>query len=312
MAMATAKAIQLYLADGNLNGILTIQEPAGWGAGILVSAMRENFDKLLQRPEVDNAGIYFLLSDTQVYIGQSQSSIKTRLTTHDKKKDWWDRVIFLTKTDKSLRATDVQYMEVEFIKLASLAGTSDMNNKNGGNQNGYISEFDRAANDQFMQEALLLLEVIGITVFTSKEKKKRKPQKNVITKTTGLLPSTIELANESNHRQWQPQIAEYTFYYKTKNGGNAQMKWISPNEFVLLAGSKLGKTLSVNPAGERAKTLRKQYTDKIDDLILVTDIIFNGPNPTSQIVIGGSANAWAVWKTEENESLDKIINRLND
>lgn len=41
-----------------------------------------------------------------------------------------------------------------------------MDNKNGGNQNGYISEFDRAINDQFMGEALLLLEVIGISVFS--------------------------------------------------------------------------------------------------------------------------------------------------
>ncbi|MGX7328715.1 GIY-YIG nuclease family protein [Enterococcus bulliens] len=298
--MAIAKAIQLYLADGTLNGILTIQEPAGWGSGILVSAPRENFDQLLKRPEVDNAGIYFLLSESQVYIGQSHSSIKTRLTTHDKKKDWWDRVIFLTKTDKSLRATDVQYLEVEFIKLALKNQTADMDNKNGGNQNGYISEFDRAANDQFMQEALLLLEVIGITVFM----KKNKLEQPIV----ATIPETI---HTTNPRTWHPAIADYTFYYRTKNGGDAQMKWISPNEFVLLAGSILGKSFSNNSSGQYAQKLRAQYTDRINDYILNTDIIFPNPNPTSNMVVGRAANAWTEWKTNQKETLDKVIHRLN-
>lgn len=298
--MAIAKAIQLYLADGTLNGILTIQEPAGWGSGILVSAPRENFDQLLKRPEVDNAGIYFLLSESQVYIGQSHSSIKARLTAHDRKKDWWDRVIFLTKTDKSLRATDVQYLEVEFIKLALKNQTADMDNKNGGNQNGYISEFDRAANDQFMQEALLLLEVIGITVFMKKNKSE-----------LPTVTTVLKTECTTNPRTWNPSIAQYTFYSRTKNGGDARMKWISPNEFVLLAGSVLGKSFSDNSSGQYSKKLRAQYADKINDFVLNTDIIFSNPNPTSNIVVGRAANAWTEWKTEQNETLDKVIHRLN-
>lgn len=209
-------------------------------------------------------------------------------------------MIFLTKTDKSLRATDVQYLEVEFIKLALQNKTADMDNKNGGNQNGYISEFDRAANDQFMQEALLLLEVIGITVFM----KKNKAGQSVV----ATIPET---AHTKHPRAWHPAIADDTFYYKTKNGGDAQMKWISPSEFVLLAGSVLGKSFSTNPSGRTAQKLRAQYADRINDYILNTDIIFTNPNPTSQIVIGGSANAWVSWKTAQKETLDKVIHRLN-
>lgn len=305
--MGTAKAIQLYLAEGSLNGILTIQEPAGWGAGILVSAPRENFDKLLQRPEVDNAGIYFLLSESQVYIGQSQSSIKNRLSQHDRKKDWWNRVIFLTKTDKSLRATDVQYMEVEFIKLADKAGTSDMDNKSRGNQNSYISEFDRAANDQFMNEALLLLEVIGITVFSIKNEKKKekliKPNNKEIIKK--------EIKTEYEYRKWNFEISNIVFYYKTKNGGYASLKWSGENEFVLLEGSKLGNITRDNANGDKAKKLREEHSNKIKNFRLIEDIVFDKINPTSQIVIGGAANAWVSWKNDDGKTLDEVIKELN-
>jgi hypothetical protein len=47
-------------------------------------------------------------------------------------------VIFLTKTDKMLRVTDVHYMEAKFIKIANDSGTDDMDNRIEGMQNGYI------------------------------------------------------------------------------------------------------------------------------------------------------------------------------
>lgn len=306
--MATSKAIQLYLQDGNLNGILTIQEPAGWGAGILVSAPRENFGKLLQREEINYAGIYFLLSDDRVYVGQSQSSIKTRLNQHDKNKDWWDRVLFLTKTDNSLSATAVQYMEVKFIEKAKEAGTADVDNKNGGNMGGNISEFDRAANDQFMNEAVLLFEVIGIDVFQSK-KKKRKKKIQIPTENKTYTPATQSLSK--THRKWCPQIAELVFHYKTQNGGNARVQWQSENEIVLLRGSMIGNTTTNNAAGDRVKSFRKGYTTKLTDYEVNSDIIFSSLNRVVSFVIGGAANAYVVLKSDSGETLDEVLQRLN-
>lgn len=299
--MTTAKAIQLYLAEGNLNGILTIQEPAGWGAGILVSSPRQSIDQLFQRPEVNNAGIYFLLSEKRVYIGQSQSSIKSRLNQHEKNKSWWNRVIFLTKTDNSLSSTDVQYMEVEFIRLAKKANTADTDNRNHGNQNGYISEFARAANDQFINEAVLLLEVIGIKVFSAKNK---------LATTKKIANKQKIMSKDHGYRFWHPEISEMTFHYQTKNGGDAQMKWISEDEYVLLAGSKLGNTITDNKSGITVKKLRMQYKDRIIDDQVMTDLIFTTVNPTSSLVKGGAANAWTCWKNEENKTLDTIVREL--
>lgn len=201
--MATAKTIQLFLANGKLDGILTISEP-DW-IGKIISAPRDNFDQLLHRPEVSNAGVYFLLSDTKVYIGQSQSSIKSRLQQHDRNKDWWHRVIFLTHTSNAFTSTDVQYFEQKFIKLASEAGTNTENQTVGNKFN--IDEWNQANDDKFIDEVLLLFGVIGIHVFDKKrvnETKIEQIEEFVEVKTKNLSeirrPQLIELIQNEYHK----------------------------------------------------------------------------------------------------------------
>lgn len=46
-------------------------------------------------------GIYLLVSENQVYIGQA-SELKARIKQHLYGKDWWERVFILTTSNNSL------------------------------------------------------------------------------------------------------------------------------------------------------------------------------------------------------------------
>lgn len=59
--MAIAKAINLLLYDGNLCGVISIED-SSWNSGELYSAPRESVDDLLKTDACKKYGVYLLLS----------------------------------------------------------------------------------------------------------------------------------------------------------------------------------------------------------------------------------------------------------
>ena len=170
--MATkTKTIKMLLYDGTLNGVMNISDSA-WESGKMYSAPRESINDLVSRADCKKYGVYLLLSEQQVYVGQA-SDLERRTRQHLTDKDWWTQVILMTTKDDSFNASDIDYLESSLIDLAGKAGKSDSDNKKRGNPQK-VDEFRQAKLEQYLEEALFLLELIGIRVFKPDTRKTRK------------------------------------------------------------------------------------------------------------------------------------------
>ena len=168
---AKTKTIKMLLYDGSLNGVMNISDSA-WESGKMYSAPRESIGDLVSRADCKKYGVYLLLSDQQVYVGQA-SDLERRTRQHLTDKDWWTQVILMTTKDDSFNASDIDYLESRLIYLAGEAGKSDSDNKKRGNPQK-VDEFRQAELEQYLEEALFLLELIGVKAFKKNERKPRK------------------------------------------------------------------------------------------------------------------------------------------
>lgn len=165
MANAKAKTINLLLYEGHLGGVISIED-SSWNSGELYSTPRDSVLELLDTDACKKYGVYLLLSKDKVYVGQS-SDLSKRITQHTVGKDWWESVVILTTKADSLTHSDIDYLESVLIDKAFKINRLDCDNKNKGN-NPKVSKFQKVFLDQYLEEALFLMQLIGITVFSDK------------------------------------------------------------------------------------------------------------------------------------------------
>lgn len=167
MANAKAKTINLLLYEGTLGGVISIED-SRWNAGELYSAPRDSVSDLLNTDACNKYGVYLLLSESMVYVGQS-SDLAKRITQHTVGKGWWESVVILTTKDDSFTHSDIDYLESVLIDTAMKINRLDCDNKNKGN-NPKVSKFQKVVLDQYLDEALFLMQLIGIAVFSDNKK----------------------------------------------------------------------------------------------------------------------------------------------
>lgn len=125
--LTKTKTIKMLLYDGSLNGVTNISDSA-WESGKMFSAPRESIESLVSKADCRKYGVYLLLSDQQVYVGQA-IDLERRTKQHLSDKDWWTQVILMTTKDDSFNSSDIDYLEARLIDLATKAGTSDRDNQ---------------------------------------------------------------------------------------------------------------------------------------------------------------------------------------
>lgn len=161
-----AKVIKLLLDDGTLKGIINMAEDE-W-IGDFYSAPRNNVKDILKDEICSRWGIYLLLSNNCVYVGQSKN-LKQRIEQHLLGKDWWENVVILTTKDDSFNKSDIDYLENVLIEKANKLDTLDVDNIKKGNP-AKVDKFRSATLDQYLEESLFLLEFIGVEVFSDNNK----------------------------------------------------------------------------------------------------------------------------------------------
>lgn len=164
--MSNEKTIKLLLKDGTLNGQI-YAENSSWKPGVLHVSPRSQVTELLESDICKCYGIYLLISDDMVYVGQS-SDLSKRIKQHLDGKDWWEKVVILTTNDNSLNRSDIDYLEAVLISKAVKVGRLSSDNKNKGNKKK-IDKFRKCEMDQYIDEALSMLKMIDIKVFIEKK-----------------------------------------------------------------------------------------------------------------------------------------------
>lgn len=130
--MTYPQTIQIFLPDGDPQGIRV--------ASITTRIMRI-FDvprsalaRFLKMDEAQQVGIYFLFGEGEeddlpvAYIGQT-GSLRDRLTSHQKTKDFWNRALVAVSLTNNLTNTHASYLESLSIQRALDTGRYSLEDK---------------------------------------------------------------------------------------------------------------------------------------------------------------------------------------
>ena len=200
---AQAKIINMLLYDGSLGGVIRIED-SNWNAGELFSAPRESVSEMIDTGACNRYGVYLLLSANKVYVGQS-SDLAKRISQHIAGKDWWESVIILTTKDDTLNRSDIDYLEYVLIEKANAIQNLDSDNKKSGNP-PKVDIFKKTLLNQYLEEALFLMQLIGIRVFAPvktdrkarRTKKKSEPALSIINQESPSIQENPDSEKQHN------------------------------------------------------------------------------------------------------------------
>ena len=227
--MGREKAISILLKNGKLDGIINM-ESSSWNSGELYSSPRESVNELLKTDACKKYGVYLLLSTDKVYIGQS-TDLLSRIKQHIIGKNWWERVIILTTSNDSLDHADIDYLEAKFIELAEKNQHLDCDNRTKGNKIK-VTKFRQVHLEEYLSEALVLLELIGVELFSKHHVVKTSNQNDQL-KIETIKAKTKNSIDIRNKRETLQYLNEKGFSFNKKactyaRLGDKGLFWMNP------------------------------------------------------------------------------------
>ena len=278
MASAT---IKLFLPRGDAKSLRTA-EISNW-TGKAIAAPRTELDDLLQRDELDKAGVY-ILSGTdphsglpRAYIGEAEV-IRDRLKQHRTKEFWVSAIVFVSK-DENLTKAHVRYLESRLLAEASQVARFTLEqNEAGGSR---LPESDREDMEVFLSRIRQLLPVLGSDLLIPVAQPSAKQQSG------GVLFCRMKGAEGRGHR--------------------------TPDGFVVLKGSTA--VLKERQSAKKLPSVVALRTQLIADGTLVEkngfyefnkDVAFSSPSAAASVIEGGSANGLIEWRTKDGRVLKEL------
>lgn len=153
--------IHVLSYDGDPQGIVCIKD-SHWQTEMMYFAPRASTDKLTNMNVCDSHGVYLLLSQDKVFIGQS-TDLPRDLSHHTNAHTWWDTIAILTDANNGLSSNDAKYLQNVLVRSVYASGRLDIDCKrddpelSDNKRRGYLN--------RIIEEALFLLAFRGITVF---------------------------------------------------------------------------------------------------------------------------------------------------
>ena len=277
--MAYRKTIELFLADGDSDGLIIV-ELSNWNGRAIKIPRAEIRD--CQRLDITEAGVYFLFcndagSAPSVYIGESEN-VKQRLLQHiaDNKAGseqyyWQTAVIFIgSELNKAL----IRFLENKLVKAARSADSYEILTKNTY-ADTVLKESQKAAMEEFYDNICLLINTLGYKVFAPS------------TKRDDTIPTL----------------------HCTSRGAEAK-GLLSNGGFTVLKGSKVAEdtTPSFEVRNNGYFNLRNRLIKNgtISDWEFTTDFEFSSPSAAASVIMGSSASGNAEWKNSDGVPLKNL------
>lgn len=284
------KKLTVYMIDGTAYGP-RLSEIGNW-VGKAIYSPRASVNKIINRTEFDNPGIYCLKGDPtddaydeKIYIGEAEN-IKARLKQHlsDSNKDFKELIFFVSK-DEWLTKTQIRYLESRLVQMAIEAKTAQIDNGNSPSL-PTLHEADISDMEYFLEQIKLILPVMGFKF---------------------LIPSTI---NQEEQNREKPVLEYQNIYHIKTNSFKASMKETDQG-YIVLKGSEGKKELS-NSCTETYVHMRKKLLEtKImiesrEKLIFVEDTVFNSPSAASNMILGRNSNGMTEWVNQKGLTLKEV------
>lgn len=289
------KKLTVYMIDGTAYGP-RLSEIGNW-VGKAIYSPRATVNKIMNRPEFDNPGIYCLKGDPtddafdeKIYIGEAEN-IRSRLKQHlsDPNKDFKELIFFVSK-DELLTKTQIRYLESRLVQLALAAKTAQIDNGNSPSL-PTLHEADISDMEYFLEQIKLILPVMGF--------------KFLISSTANQRP------NETNE---ESKIHE-TYFIKTRTFKATMTE--TDQGYIIAKGSEAKKTLSKSCTETYINMRRKLVETKImmengDKLIFAEDAVFNSPSAASNMVLGRNSNGFPEWVNEKGLTFKEVQEKINN
>jgi hypothetical protein len=290
------KKLTVYMIDGTAYGP-RLSEIGNW-VGKAIYSPRASVNKIMNRPEFDNPGIYCLKGDPtddafdeKVYIGEAEN-IKARLKQHlsDPNKDFKELIFFVSK-DELLTKTQIRYLESRLVQIALEAKTAQIDNGNSPSL-PTLHEADISDMEYFLEQIKLILPVMGFKF---------------------LISSTVS-ADSNLESNAKDEIHE-TYFIKTKTFKATMTE--TDQGYIVAKGSEAKKDLSPSCTETYRNMRRKLIETKImvenrDKLIFAEDAVFNSLSAASNMVLGRNSNGFTEWVTKEGETFKKVQEKINN
>ncbi len=290
------RSVRIFLVDGNPTGLVTA-EVINW-SGHVISGSRVEIVDFLKREELDRTGIYFLFGhdpeetdSPMIYIGESDN-VRKRLKTHNKEKDFWERVCVVTSKDSNITKAHAKYLEARLIKIASEIGKAKLENLTK-HEPSPLPEADVSDMEYFIEQIQLILPVLGYDSFKVTPNRTSLQKKNRSEKIDEDISPIFEINNDKKKLYATGQEIEGEFV--VFEGSFASSKWTT-------SGKK-----NVGYKRRHCKLI-ENGTLIIDDenntiAKFTKDTSFSSPSAASSLIFGRSDNgrtSWIIKGTKKN------------
>ena len=244
--------------------------------------------------EIENPFVVYILLGKNsngkdvIYVGKSKNGLKNRPTAHEDKYPNWSVCYILTQFKERTFFNDgtIQYIENALSKRVDSLGVYD--NTTVTTNIGTANALDEEDCDDFIEEALQMLDILGLDLITY-EKAKGDTDNVTDDVVTGTVPDGI-----------------YTLSRKLKRENNkvftAKMQ-VAGSCFIVLKGSMVCTT---EAQGLMDYVVNKRNEAEIVENILKEDVVLDSPSAAGSFVIGGACNGWTNWKCEDGTPIDKF------
>lgn len=283
--MAYPQTIQIFLLDGNPRGIKIAEITNRTIKAILFP--RNQFEAILQRPELANVGFYFLFGvadngHEMAYIGEAEDCAE-RLKQHQRNKDFWNYAVVIISQTHAFTKTHVKYLEYVAIKKASETGRYDLDNSAIPNRPHITESMEADAEDCF-EIAKVLLSTLGFPLFDS-----------VAREVVASTPVDV---------------------YKLKGNGVEAEGSLVDDGFVVFKDSKV-KATTVPSCHDYLINMRNELiqsgilTLDGEAYRFTEDYVFSSPSMAGGVILGRSTNGWTKWRTVNGKTLDEMKRQVN-
>ena len=277
----TTATLKIFLVFGDPKRLRTAKL-SNW-TGIAVAGPRSEFEKVLERKESLNSGVYFLTGiepDTNksaIYIGEAEC-IRDRIKSH-LSKDFWNNIAFFITSDENLTKGHIRYIEGRLIEIAKSADRSVIMNSQGSGAK--LPESDREDMEVFLEKMQQVLPVLGIEAF---------------------VQAASKVESEAEREMLTCKIKNVV-----------ASGYLTPNGIVVLARSEA--VLEERGSAKKWPSVMVQRNKLIeegglvqegDKYVFAKDTEFSSPSSAAAVIHGGSANGLTAWVNENGRSLKEL------
>ena len=278
----TPKTIQIFLPGGDPRGIRIAEITTRIVQ--VIEVPRSLLQEFIKMPESGQVALYFLIGEEgdntgpKVYVGQT-GDLRTRLVSHNQKKDFWQRALVLISRTNSLTQTHALFLEWHCLQAVMEASRYADQNGNNGSKPHTPAPLEADCREMF-ETGSALLATLGYPLFDP----------------VGASGTSFT------------DVDEFT----CTSSGITGRGLYTPEGFVVLKGSvgrKANVRSLVGTSDERFRNRLIQagiMREVGDTIVFQKDHLFGSPSMALIALLGRTANGWKEWKGMDGATLDEL------